>query len=211
MKPALKISSFILLIAVFVHISCKKETSCEGCATKSNKPPIAVAGSDLVITLTIDSVLLDGRGSSDPDGSISNYLWTKISGPVSSNIIKPSDSITKVKSLVAGTYLFDLKVTDNGGLSANDTMRIIVDAVLTTNHPPIANAGADQIITLPTNAVNLDGSASSDPENNITSYAWTKISGPASFNITNANIVQTQVTSLIEGVYQLELKVTDVG
>jgi hypothetical protein len=117
------------------------------------------------------------EASSDPDGNISNYLWTKISGPVSFNIIKPSDSITKVKSLVAGTYLFELKVTDNGGLSAKDTMRIIVDPVLTTIHPPIANAGADQIITLPTNAVNLDGSASTDPENNITSYAWTKISG----------------------------------
>src|SRR6185503_7523406 len=99
MKPVLKISSFILLIAVLAHISCKKVTSSEDCATKSNKPPIAVAGPDEVITLPIDSVLLDGRGSSDPDGSISNYLWTKISGPAFSNIIKPSDSIAKVKSL----------------------------------------------------------------------------------------------------------------
>ena len=211
MKPVLKVSPFILLIAILIHISCRKETSCEGCATKNNKPPIAVAGPDQVITLPIDSVLLDGRSSSDPDGNISNYLWTKISGPVSSNIIKPSDSITKVKYLVAGSYFFELKVTDNVGLSAKDTMRIIVDSVLTTNHPPIANAGADQIITLPTNAVNLDGSASTDPENNITSYAWTKISGPSSFNIASVSTVQTQVTNLVQGTYQFELKVTDNG
>ena len=38
---------------------------------------------------------------------------------------------------------------------------------------------------------------------------WTKISGPSSFNIANANAVQTQVTNLVEGVYQFELKVTD--
>ena len=161
MKPLLKVSSFILLIAVLIHISCKKEFSCEGCATKNNKPPIAVAGPDQVITLPIDSVLLDGRSSSDPDGSISNYLWTKISGPVSFNIIKPSDSITKVKSLVAGSYLFELKVTDNGGLSARDTMQVLVYS--TTNHPPIANAGNDTTIALPNNSINLDGSRSTDP------------------------------------------------
>ena len=211
MKPLLKVSSFILLVAVAIHISCKKETPCEGCATKSNKPPIAAAGPDQVITLPIDSVSLDGRSSSDPDGSISNYLWTKISGPVSSNIIKPSDSLTKVKSLVAGSYLFELKVTDNGGLFAKDTLRIIVDPVLTTNHPPIANAGADQIISLPTNTVNLDGSGSTDPDNNITSYSWAKISGSSSFSIANANTVQTQVTSLAAGIYQFELKVVDAG
>jgi len=34
-----------------------------------------------------------------------------------------------------------------------------------SNQPPIANAGADQTITLPTNIVNLDGSASTDPDN----------------------------------------------
>jgi dipeptidyl aminopeptidase/acylaminoacyl peptidase len=77
------------------------------------------------------------------------------------------------------------------------------------NRPPVANAGADQVITLPSNSVNLDGSASTDPNNNITSYAWTKISGPSSFTIANANAAQTQVTNLIEGVYEFELKVTD--
>jgi len=46
------------------------------------------------------------------------------------------------------------------------------------NKPPIANAGADQTITLPIDSVMLDGSASTDLDNNITSYAWTKISGP---------------------------------
>jgi Tol biopolymer transport system component len=77
------------------------------------------------------------------------------------------------------------------------------------NKPPTANAGADQIITLPTNSVTIDGSGSTDQDNNITTYTWTKVSGPSSFNIGNANAVQTQLTNLVEGVYQFELKVTD--
>jgi Tol biopolymer transport system component len=75
--------------------------------------------------------------------------------------------------------------------------------------PPVANAGPDQTIILPINTVAFDGSASTDPNNDISSYLWTIVSGPSSFTIANPNSVQTQVTNLVEGVYQFELKVTD--
>ncbi|HYJ63167.1 MAG TPA: PKD domain-containing protein [Parafilimonas sp.] len=78
-----------------------------------------------------------------------------------------------------------------------------------TNHSPVANAGNDTTIILPGDTVNLDGSLSLDPDNNITGYQWTKISGPSSFNITDANAVKTPVINLVQGVYQFELKVTD--
>ena len=97
------------------------------------------------------------------------------------------------------------------GFQRKNTMRVIVDSVLMTNHPPIANAGTDRTVTLPTNTVNLDGNGSTDPENNITSYAWTKIAGTSSFTIANSNTVQTQVVNLVQGIYQFELKVTDAG
>jgi len=208
MKKILHCFALIALAAYISFTGCKKEMSCEGCFTK-NKPPIAVAGFDQVITLPTDSVWFDGSASNDPDGSISTYQWSKISGPVSFTIINRTDSLTKVKTLVVGTYLFELKVTDNGGLSAKDTIGVIVDPVLTTNHPPTANAGADQTISLPANTVSVDGSASTDPENNISSYQWRKISGPSSFNIVNANAVQTQLTNLVQGIYQFELGVFD--
>ncbi|MBA3673512.1 MAG: hypothetical protein H0W75_00895 [Chitinophagaceae bacterium] len=79
------------------------------------------------------------------------------------------------------------------------------------NRPPVANAGPDQTIILPVNNVTLTGTGSTDPDNNITSYGWTEISGTSSFNISNANAVQTQVTGLGQGGYQFELKVTDAG
>src|SRR5258705_9591112 len=210
MKMVIKVTAYILLAVVAALISCKKETSCEGCSEK-NKLPIAVAGPDQDITLPTDSISLDGTASSDPDGSISNYLWTKISGPSSFNISNTTSALAVSKNLVAGSYLFELKVTDNGGLSAKDTMRVIVDSVLTTNHPPTANAGTDTTITLSSNIIKLDGSRSTDPENNIIGYTWSKISGPSSFNIANANAVQTQITNLVQGVYKFELKVTDGG
>ncbi len=210
MKKIFLPSLILLITGTGIFFSCKKELSCEGCK-ENNKPPIAIAGPDQVITLPTDSVLLDGRSSSDPDGTISEWLWKKISGPASFNIIKPSDSITKVKALVVGVYQFELKVTDNGGLSAKDTVQVIINDPSILNRPPVANAGTDQTITLPANTITLNGSGSTDPDNNITSYLWTKISGPTSFNIVNANAVQTQITNLVEGIYQFELKVTDAG
>jgi len=208
----LKFIFFVLLVGLLIDLSCKKETSCEGCAdNKNNKPPISVAGPDQVITLPTDSVSLDGSASGDPDGMISGWLWTKISGPASFNIIKSTDSTTKAKALVTGAYLFELKVTDNGGLFTKDTVQVIVNDPTQPNRSPMANAGPDQAITLPVNTTTLDGNGSTDPDNNITSYTWVKISGPSSFNIANANVVQTQVTNLVQGIYQFELKVTDAG
>ena len=78
-----------------------------------------------------------------------------------------------------------------------------------TNKPPIADAGPDQTITLPTESILLNGSASNDPDGRIIAWQWTKISGPSSFNILNANSAQAGATNLAEGVYQFELTVTD--
>ena len=199
---------FILTAGIF--ISCKKGTYCEGCK-ENNKPPTAIAGSDQVITLPTDSISLDGSASNDQDGTIGEWLWKKIEGPASYNISSSATAKILVKNLVAGTYQFELKVKDDKGLFATDTMQVTVNSASPINRPPVANAGEDQTITLPVNSITVNGSGSADPDNNITNYAWTKISGPSSFNITNATAAQTQVTNLVEGVYQFEFKVTDAG
>jgi hypothetical protein len=74
MKPILKLAACILLTGILFFLSCKKQTSCEGCRD-GNKSPIAIAGPDQVITLPADSVSLDGSTSSDPDGTISDWQW----------------------------------------------------------------------------------------------------------------------------------------
>ena len=194
--------AFVMIIACY---SCGKEFSCEGCID-GNIPPNAVAGPDHVIKLPVDSVLLDGSASGDPNGSITNYGWRKITGPAAFNIISPDDSITRIRSLIAGIYAFELTVTDNGGLSTMDTVQVTVNDSAQTNRPPIANAGPDKVAT---DSLTLDGSGSTDPDNNISSYLWVKISGPASFLLSNHNAVQTLLSQSDSGVFLFTLTVTD--
>jgi hypothetical protein len=210
MKLVITLITCLLITVLLFLNSCKKEYSCEKCIG-NNKPPVAVAGLDTVITLPMDSVLLNGSKSSDSDGKISEWKWTKIAGPASFTIVSATAASTTVKNLKVGVYQFELKVTDDKGASAKDTVMITVDSIATSNHPPIACAGVDQTITLPTDTVTLDGSCSTDPDNNIVGYLWTKIAGPSSLNISNPNIVTTPVSNLMQGVYQFELKVTDAG
>jgi hypothetical protein len=208
---AILLQGFLLVFTGTIGLlSCRREISCEGCVG-NNKPPIAAAGPDVIITLPTDSVLLDGSKSSDPDGTISTWQWTKISGPASFHITHMDSAKTFVKNLVAGTYQFVLTVTDDKGASASDTVQAIVQDPALPNHPPVACAGTDQTITLPASSATLDGSCSTDSDQNITGYAWAKISGPSSGNITNATLAQTSVSNLVAGTYQFELTVTDAG
>lgn len=133
-----------------------------------------------------------------------SYLWTKVSGPAAGSIANAAAASTAVTGLTAGIYLFELKVTDNNGAVAKDTVQV------TVNIAPVANAGNDQSITLPVNSVTLNGSAT-DADGTISSYLWTKISGPAGGggSITNAAAAVTSVTGLLAGIYKFELKVTD--
>jgi hypothetical protein len=169
-----------------------------------NVPPVANAGTDKNITLPTSSVTQVGSGT-DADGTISAYLWTKVSGPGSSTIVSPTQATTVINNLVAGTYIFNLRVTDNVGATASDQVTIIVNAA---NVPPTANAGTNQTITLPTNSVTLTGSGT-DPDGTIASYSWTKISGPATFTIVSPTSATTVVNNLIAGTYVFQLVVTD--
>lgn len=171
----------------------------------SNQLPLVNAGNDQAITLPTDSVILNGNAT-DADGTISTYQWTKVSGPSGYSIAFASLAQTKVLNLVAGIYQFELKATDNSGGFNTDTVTITVNAA--ANIPPVANAGSDQTITLPLDSVIVNGS-SSDADGSVTSYQWTKISGPASFAIVNSSAAQTAVNNLIQGIYQFKLTVTD--
>jgi ribosomal protein L14 len=170
-----------------------------------NIPPVANAGPDQAITLPTNTIALSGSGS-DADGTVVSYSWTKISGPSSFSFVNASSPVTDVSGLVQGVYQFQLQVTDNDGAIGTNIMQVVVSAA--ANIPPVANAGSDQSITLPENSLTLSGSGS-DADGNVVSYLWTKLSGPSSGSITNANSAITSVTDLVQGVYQFQLQVTD--
>jgi hypothetical protein len=144
-----KLVLFFLLLFSLV-ISCKKENNCEGCK-ENNRPPVADAGLDREITLPMDSVILDGRGSYDPDGGIIRiWKWTKISGPNSIVINNPDLRETKLTALAEGVYQLELKVTDAGGLFNTDTVQIEVK-VLPPNLKLVTFYLPDPTGTLPFN------------------------------------------------------------
>jgi hypothetical protein len=103
--------------------------------------------------------------------------------------------------------VFTLTVTDNHGLTATSNVNITVNAAA-ANQSPVANAGSNTTITLPSNNVGLNGSGS-DPDGSISSYAWTKTSGPSSGTISNASAATTTATGLVQGTYVFTLQVTD--
>ncbi len=183
--------------------------SCAGLTTVApNQSPIANAGADKTIQLPTSSISLTGSGS-DPDGSIMGYSWTQVSGPNTGAIGTPGGATTSISALIAGTYVFRLTVTDDKGAKGSDDVQVIVNAIAPiSNQPPIANAGADKSITLPTNTINLTGSGT-DPDGTVASYAWSKISGPANGTIQSPNSASTNMNNLVEGAYIFRLTVTD--
>jgi len=135
--PMLSKKGWLLwLPAVLLFGSCAKELSCENCsdiATTANKPPVANAGPDQTITLPASKANLNGSGSSDPDNNITNYEWTKISGPSTITVANANSIQTIVSQLVAGTYAFELTVTDSYGLFSKDTSTIVVNNATEVN------------------------------------------------------------------------------
>ena len=157
-----------------------------------NGAPVANAGANQTITLPTSSVTLNGSGSI---GTITSYSWTRVSGPNTPTITTPTASSTTVTGLIQGTYIFQLSV--NGGVSTSQV-------TITVNTAPVANAGPNQTISLPTSSVTLNGSGSTGT---ITSYSWTRVSGPNTPTITTPTAVSTTVTGLIQGTYTFRLSV----
>jgi ribosomal protein L14 len=171
---------------------------------KPNVPPVANAGSDITITLPINYAVLMGSGV-DSDGSIVNYEWIKIAGPQNYQIMTPGNPATLVVNMEQGVYQYQLKVIDNSGALAYDTVTV---TVIPANLPPVSNAGTDIFLSLPADTATLRGSGT-DVDGQVVAYSWRKIAGPDTYRILNTTQAVAKLRDLEAGVYQFELKVTD--
>ncbi len=196
----------------YVNIIVKKAATFSTAAASVNQVPVADAGTDIAITLPVNTAVLSGTGT-DPDGSIVSYLWTKTSGSGTYTINSPSSANTTISNLEQGVYEFQLQVTDDDGASAYDIVQITVNGAaksVTTgvNQVPVSDAGPDITISLPVNSVTLNGSGT-DSDGYIVSYIWTRVSGTYTYNINSPNSATTAISDLTEGTYQFQLKVID--
>jgi hypothetical protein len=170
-----------------------------------NRPPVANAGADQSVNAGA-IVQLNGAASSDPDGNSLSYAWTFVSRPAGSGAAF-SDAAVAAPSFLAdapGTFVIQLIVNDGTDNSQPDIVEIH------TNGPPLANAGPDRIV--PRNSlVQMDGSASTDPEAAPLTYHWILNNKPvgSAAALSNADIVNPTFTADRPGAYLLQLVVND--
>jgi hypothetical protein len=141
-----------------------------------NHAPAADAGPDQHVREGTD-VTLDASGSHDSDNELLTYTWLQVAGqPVTlSNAARPQAAFRAPFVGSAGeTLRFQVTVSD-GVDESIDTVTVAVENV---NHPPAANAGADQTKN-EGSLVTLDATASADPDGDPLTYAWTQVSGAA--------------------------------
>jgi hypothetical protein len=93
-----------------------------GGSPPTNQPPIANAGTDITARGG-ETGTFDGTRSTDPEGSPLNYQWIKVAGPstiVLSGNLSSEATFTAPSDSKDTLYVFELKVTDSGGLSSTD-------------------------------------------------------------------------------------------
>ncbi|MCP4078484.1 MAG: HYR domain-containing protein [Gammaproteobacteria bacterium] len=114
-----------------------------------NDAPVADAGSDLTGNVG-NTVLLDGSGSYDPEGSNLDYEWIIISSPENSAVAL-NDSQLQSPDFIpdeAGTYQFQLIVNDGSLDSEPVTMIVIAYPVfITITSPPEITVEANGLLT----------------------------------------------------------------
>jgi hypothetical protein len=141
-------------------------------AAVGNAPPVADPGKNQIVANGA-LVTLDGSGSSDANRDVLSYKWVLLSKPSGSNATLSDDgaAMPTFTADVPGTYVASLKVNDSTVDSA------AVSVAVTSNATPVAVAGVDQTVKKGASIV-LDGSKSTDANNDSLTYKWQLILRP---------------------------------
>ncbi len=138
-----------------------------------NRSPLARAYFTPNLPRQNQLVNLLGVNSTDPDGDQLSYSWSQLSGPAVAIVGANTVNASFIAPSRVLPLQFRLKVTDQFG--AFDIYDLHVNLI---NRRPLAHAGVNFVV--PTGQrVQLDGSASSDADNNALTYTWTQESGLA--------------------------------
>jgi len=195
--PPLPGTYAFLLVATDVDNASAEDTVV---VNATNASPAADAGVDQAAPKKT-TVALNGTASADPDLDGLAFAWAQTAGPTVILTGADTSSPTFVPP-VSGVYEFELAVSDGfGGVSLD---RVQVTA---TNGNPIANAGADQVVAKK-NPVTLDGTASSDPDVDAISFAWTQVSGPI-VTLVGADTASPSFVPNVGGLYVFRMTVGD--
>lgn len=87
--------------------------------------PTVDAGEDQVLTLPDNSLTLT---PSIVSASPVEYNWIQVEGPTTVSMSSPNSEQLSLTDLIEGTYVFELSVTDDNGLTSADEIRVTVVA-----------------------------------------------------------------------------------
>jgi hypothetical protein len=170
-----------------------------------NRAPTAKASASPAAVHKGDTVNLDGSQSSDLDGDRLTFRWTLAAPAGSAAALSGATAVTpSFKADRQGDYTARLVVNDGAANSAPVEIKITV-----ANRAPTANAGADQTATVG-NPVALNGSGSSDPDQDALTYRWT-LTAPAgsTATLTGADTAAPSFVPDKAGDYTARLVVND--
>lgn len=172
-------------------------------------PPIANAGGDRAVEVG-QEVGLDGSASADPDGDALSYAWSFLERPAGSAAeLAGSDAATSsfTPDLV-GRYEVELTVAAG---DAEDTDTVVVTATTPgDSRAPTARAGADRSVQVGS-SVTLDGGASTDPDGDALTFAWSFAERPdgSAAALATPDTARATFAPDLEGAYRIVLAVSD--
>ncbi len=177
-------------------------------AKQGNLAPSADAGADQN-GVEGTRTFLDGDASRDPENARLTYLWTLTTQPNGSSATIADRTLERIPFTpdAPGVYEFSLVVNDGLVDSASDTVRLTAEAA---NSAPVAAAGADFAVKVGEGTF-LDGTASSDAENDALTYLWSWAQKPAGSTVSfdDATSSTPIFTPDLPGTYRVSLMVSD--
>ncbi len=159
-----------------------------------NQPP-QIALNAIPMLCVNEATVLSAKNSTDDFGKVGDISW------------KVGDKLSKGSTLraifsKAGSYPFEVSVSDDSGLSCNTSVQ---KGLIRVNNPPKANAGGDKTVFIGSANDNVifDAKGSYDKDNDSLNYRWYFNDG----SIKNGKKVSYQWKK--PGKYQVKLIVSD--
>lgn len=177
-------------------------------ASVTNSAPVANPGVNQ--NVQVGSVItLDGTASTDANSDTLSYKWVLLGKPATSTaeLSSTSSPNPKFTADLMGIYTVTLVVNDGKLDSASAPVTIVASS---TNSAPTANAGLAQSVVVGA-VVTLDGTGSTDANNDPITYKWTwgtKPTGSAAA-LSSATTAKPTFTADVAGTYVLTLIVND--